>query len=182
MNHQLPLFEDDAPPLRLFVGLLPDPDLRRAIDRQRRRWQWPEGTNFPAARHLHLTLHFLGHVHADRVPALKHALADVPVHEMQLVLRAPERWEVAVLRTDEHEELRALHDRLAFRLRQLGLPARRAWTPHVTLARDIGNAAPPASAQPLRWTVRDFALVWSKRSPATQYEVLANYGCPGAMQ
>lgn len=182
MQPQLPLFDAAAPALRLFIGLLPDPGVRRAIDRQRRRWQWPAGTRFPPLRRLHLTLHFLGHVHADRVPTLKRALAEVPVHEMQLVLRAPERWHVAVLRTDEHDELRALHDRLALKLRELGLPAGTDWTPHVTLARDIGNAAPPASAEPLHWTVRDFALVWSKRSPVPHHDVLGRYGCPGPAQ
>jgi RNA 2',3'-cyclic 3'-phosphodiesterase len=178
MNHQLSLLNDDAPALRLFIGLLPDRQVQKAIDGQRRRWRWQAGTRFPPARRLHLTMHFLGHVHPDRVTTLNQALADVPMHEMQLVLREPQRWQVAVLRADEHAELRALHGRLALQLGRLGLPMRCAWTPHVTLAREIGGAVPPASAQPVNWTVRQFALIWSKLSPGPEYEILARYG-PG---
>lgn len=176
---QLSLIPDVAPVLPLFVGLLPDSAVRDAIERQRCLWHWPpHDVSFAPKRNFHLTLNPLGLVHVDRVPTLEQALAEVPMQAMQLILHRPERWEVAVLRAKEHEQLRALQQRLARQLARLGFATRSAWTPHVTLARHIGNAVPPDSATTsIPWTVREFVLVWSRSQPVWHHEVLARYGC-----
>jgi 2'-5' RNA ligase len=175
------------PTRRLFIGLMPDAGVQAAIDGHRQLWRWPSNARPTAPSQLHLTLHFLGDVPAERLPQLHQALAEVPVHEMQLTLRTPDLWMVAVLRPDENEALRDLRRRLAFTLAHLDLHTEGDWTPHVTLARKVDGAQPPESCPPIAWTVREFALVWStppadasrardQRDQIDQhYQVLARY-------
>jgi 2'-5' RNA ligase len=155
--------------------------VQAAIEGHRQRWQWPPDARLTPPSQLHLTLHFLGDVPADRLPQLQQALADVPLREMQLTLRTPELWMVAVLRPDENEALRDLRRRLAFTLAHLDLHTEADWTPHVTLARKVDGALPPDAGSPVAWTVRDFALVCStpQADAATPcYQVLARYSHP----
>jgi 2'-5' RNA ligase len=178
MNHQLSLVDDAIPAVNLFVGLSPDESLRTAILAHRRRWSWPRGTTLSARALLHLTLHYMGPVHVDQVQPLIEKLGEVEMNEMRLVLRAPELWEVAVLRADENVELRALHSRIAIQLCAMGLRICKRLTPHVTLARQgVQGAIVPSCAEPLVWTARHFNLIWSVRSPRAEHRVLASYGC-----
>ena len=164
---------------RLFIGLLPDDDVRDAIADQQRHWARGAGGQPTQSARLHLTLHFLGEIDATREHALRAALAGEDVAPFELVLRTPERWPggIAVLRPDEHAALHDLHARLAARLLQAGIaPMRGGFAPHVTMARGARNAEPPVGAPPIVWAVRDFALVWSRPGPTARYEVLDRYG------
>ena len=166
------------PTRRLFIGLMPDADVRDALIDHQLRWYWGLGAPTRPER-LHLTVHFLGEIDATREWVLRSALAGEEVAPFDLVLRTPECWSggVAVLRPDEHPALHDLHARLAGRLLQAGIVSHRAdFKPHVTLARGAPNAAPPEATPPVRWTVRDFALVWSRPGPPARYEVLDRYG------
>jgi len=165
---------------RLFIGLMPDAEVRDALTKHQRRWHWGHGLRTRADR-LHLTVHFLGAIDATREWALRSALASEDVAPFDLVLRTPECWSggVAVLRPDDHPALNDLHARLAGRLLQAGIASHRDdFKPHVTLARGATNAAPPEGAPPVLWTIRDFALVWSRPGPPARYEVLDRYGAP----
>ena len=167
-----------GPTRRLFVGLMPDDAVRDALVSHQRRWYWAAGRALLADR-LHLTLHFLGEVDATREWALRNALAGVDVAPFELVLRTPDLWSggIAVLRPNEHSALHDLHARLAERLLVVGIePSRVAFNPHVTLARNAPNAAPPEAAPAVTWTVADFALVWSRKEVPVRYEVLERYG------
>jgi 2'-5' RNA ligase len=169
----------NAPTRRLFIGLMPDDDVRDAIAEQQHHWHWGAGALPTRPARLHLTLHFLGEIDATRENALRAALAGEDVAPFELVLRTPERWSggVAVLRPDEHAALHDVHARLAARLLQAGIaPMRGGFAPHVTMARGARNAAPPEGAPPIAWSVRDFALVWSRPGPPARYEVLDRYG------
>ena len=164
---------------RLFIGLLPDDDVRDAIAEQRHHWHWGVGGLPTQPARLHLTLHFLGEIDATREHVLRAALVGEDVAPFELVLRTPERWSggIAVLRPDEHAALHDLHARLAARLLQADIaPMRAGFAPHVTMARAAPNAAPPEAVPPIVWTVRDFALVWSRPGPPARYEVLDRYG------
>ena len=163
---------------RLFIGLMPGADVRDELIEHQRRWYWGGGAPTRPDR-LHLTVHFLGEIDATREWALRNALAGEEVASFDLVLRTPECWSggVAVLRPDDHPALNDLHARLASRLLQAGIASQRAdFKPHVTLARGAPNAAPPEATPPVRWTVSDFALVWSRPGPPARYEVLDRYG------
>ena len=168
-----------GPTRRLFIGLLPDGDVRDAIAGHQQRWYWSAGSLRTQPARLHLTLHFLGEIDATREQALRSALAGEDVAPFELVLRTPECWAggIAVLRPDEHAVLHDLHARLAARLLQAGVaPMRGSFAPHLTLARGASNAAPPEGSPPIVWTVTDFALVWSRLAPPARYEVLDRYG------
>ena len=168
---------------RLFIGLVPDAAVQAAIDVQRKAWRWPPGCRLTRPERMHLTLHFLGEVDAPRQSALQHALAELPMRELTLVLGTPQTWRnhVAVLVADEHEALRALHAGLALQIARAGLaPARARWTPHVTIARDASGALPPADPQPIRWQVSEFVLIWSRMAPLWRHEPLARYPAPPA--
>jgi len=176
-NPQRDLFGVEPCAIEILIAMVPDAPLQQAIDAQRRHWQWPPGVSFAPRRRLHLTLQKPGWVHLDRLAEVHAALSDIPVSEMHLVLRQHERWRVAVLRVEEHPALRDLQQRVTLALLRLKLPVRRAWTPHVTLARDIGQSAmPPTDTQPLHWRAGDFSLIWSKRVPVAAHQVLARYG------
>ena len=168
-----------GPSRRLFIGLLPDDAARRALVDQQQRWHWGSGGVLTRPARLHLTLHFLGEVDATREHALRAALAAEDVAPFELVLRTPECWSggIAVLRADAHAALIDLRARLAARLLQAGIaPMRDGFVPHLTMARGAVHAAPPEAVAPIVWTVRDFALVWSRAGPPARYEVLERYG------
>ena len=60
--------------LRLFVALWPDPPTREAVALWQRAWTWPQGAALVPARALHLTLHFLGNVPAQRLASVTDGL------------------------------------------------------------------------------------------------------------
>ena len=164
---------------RLFIGLLPDPGTRDALVEHQRRWHWPRGARPTRPDSLHLTLHFLGEVDVMHERALREVLAAERIVPFDLVLRTPQRWGggIAVLRSDANAVLDDLYERLAARLVDADLvPSRGAWKPHVTLARDAFHCEPPQGMQTIVWPVVDFALVWSRTTPPTGYEVLVRYG------
>lgn len=161
---------------RLFIGLWPDEAVRDAVDQQAGRWAWtPPARRVPRAK-LHLTLHFLGAVPRERLPALERGLA-VRCDPFSLRLDHGEVWrnQVAVL-CPRHvpQPLLELHERLRTALGQLELPTAREepFAPHVTLARQAKGSRPVAVA-PIRWDVRGYALVES--TPDSRYQVLFGY-------
>lgn len=167
-----------GPMRRLFIGLMPDADVRDALIAHQERWFRGAGAPTRADR-LHMTIHFLGEIDATREWAVRSALAGEDVAPFDLVLRTPECWSggVAVLRADDHPALNDLHARLSARLLHAGIASYRAdFKPHVTLARGATNTAPPEAAPPVLWTIREFALVWSRPGPPARYEVLDRYG------
>jgi 2'-5' RNA ligase len=97
---------------------------------------------------------------------------------LTVVLRTPEVWRnpVAVLRADEDEGLRALHERLKRPLIDAGLsPERGRWSPHLTIARKCLGAVPPIEPPPIVWPVDAFVLVCSHLAAPAHYEILARY-------
>lgn len=133
----------------------------------------------PAER-LHLTLHFLGAVPRERVPALRAALA-LPFAPFALTLSRPALWAggIAVLEPALiPPALADLRAALGAALLHVGLAAEaRPWRPHLTLARRAAGATPPARCAAPCWRVSSFALVES-RLPAG-YTVLQRYPALG---
>lgn len=159
-----------------------------ALQRVADRWTWPAGARRVPARDLHLTLHFLGAVPRDDVPALQAVLA-LPCPAFTLVLDRTEVWRhgIAVLAAAEvPPPLADLHAALGERLRAFGLRTEtRAFRAHVTLARHAMRAVPPAEPPHVRWPVHDVVLVESRGGVARAqgaYHVLQRYGAavPGA--
>lgn len=147
---------------RLFIAVWPDSTTREAVVAHARQWRWPQAARLTPPERLHITLHFIGDVAAERVDELAAAL-DVGFEPFDLHLTRPELWKggIAVLCADGvPPALQALHLRLAARLRELALPVEdRPPRVHATLARKAqGAAVPPGAAIP--WPAhRGYALV-----------------------
>jgi 2'-5' RNA ligase len=167
------------PPLRLFVALWPDPATREAVAVWQRAWKWPDRAVPEKPERLHLTLHFLGNVPAQRLAALVDGLR-VPCEPFSLELGRGEVWPkgVAVLRPDTAAgPLLALHAALSQRVTDFGLPVdSRPFKPHITLARRAAGAHPPPQGPRLQWRAdQGYVLVRSLPGGAG-YEVLERFG------
>lgn len=159
---------------RLFLALWPGPAALRALAAWQARWAWPAGAAVVAPERLHLTLHYIGPVAVERLPELRQALA-LPVRRFNLVFDRVEQWPrgLAVLCPRAlPDALLALHAQLQTALQGLALPVeRRAYRPHVTLARKAAGALPPAEPPALRWSVHAYTLVQSQNG----YHTLQHY-------
>jgi 2'-5' RNA ligase len=159
---------------RLFMALWPDARVRAALAARRDTWEWPRGAALVRADKLHVTLHFLGTVPGDRIEAVRTGI-ELPLEAFELTLLEPRVWPggIAVLEADTPPELLDLHVRLALAIDALGLPVeQRPFRPHVTFARKARGAL-PGGATPVRWPVRDYALVVSA---GAEYAVMQRYG------
>ncbi|HSB23043.1 MAG TPA: RNA 2',3'-cyclic phosphodiesterase [Burkholderiaceae bacterium] len=165
---------------RLFIALWPTPAVRTALRERRDAIAWPRRASVVADDRLHLTLHFIGAVPRVLWPRLLPALQQ-PCPRIELELETAQLWRhglVVVPARSAPEPLQALHAALAGALTDLGLPVeRRAFRPHVTLARRADGAVLPPPAAPLRWRVHGYVLVDS--DPVDGYRVLARYGPRG---
>ncbi len=173
-----------APTARLFVALWPGAALRAAIAAWRDACTWPAGAAVVATPKLHMTLHFIGEVAADRLPAIVQGLR-LPPHPFELSLDRCVAWPrgLVVLQPNETPAaLLALHAACADVLRSLRLPVqRRPFRAHVTLARGAPGASLQQRTEPLRWPAGELALVRSHPGPLG-YEVLSRIGGSQAMQ
>lgn len=168
-----------APPkARLFLALWPDDATRRTLAAWRDRWSWPAGAAVVPDERLHLTLHFIGPVARERVPAVADALA-VPCERFTLELGEAEAWPrglALLVPARTPPPLAALHERLAQALQAAALPVEvRPFRPHVTLARHAAHAVPPVGGPACRWAVDGYALVESDQG----YRVLRQWPAAG---
>jgi len=163
---------------RLFIALWPGVELRDALDAWCTTWPFDAQAKRVRAAQLHLTLHFLGAVPRERLPALRQALG-LPFAPFSLSLGRPAIWpgQTAVLEPERvPQRLRRLHGALGEALRRLALPVEaRGFRPHLTIARHAGSAAPPATGPGLRWLVRGYALVESSLQAQVAYTVLQTW-------
>lgn len=173
-----------APAARLFLALWPTPALHRTLEAHDRLWTWPAQAARVVPAKWHVTLHFLGTVARDRMPALMATLAAAPpCPAAALGLGRPTLWPggLAVLLADEvPPALRDFHRALGQAVSAAGLPVeRRAWKPHVTFARRAVGARPPADSPPLIWTTGpDSGWVLVESVPGGGYQVLRRFSDP----
>ncbi len=146
--------------LRLFVAVRPPPPIRRALlDAQGgvpgARWQDDD--------QLHLTLRFVGEVDRraaeDLADALARVAAPAPVVALTGVGRFERRGRTDALwaAVSPHDVLAHLHRKIDQACVRVGLsPERRAYLPHITLARLSRSAG--ASIEIERWLGRQAGL------------------------
>lgn len=160
---------------RLFIALLPDPDVRHVLRTWRDAWDWPRGASPVRNERLHMTLHFLGSVSTARIPELRDALA-VPFDPFELEFGQPKLWPHGIAVLEPHTtpgQLVQLHADLGGALQRLDMPVEeRAFKPHVTMARRAVKATVPEGGPALTWAVDSYALV---ESTASGYTALQNY-------
>jgi RNA 2',3'-cyclic 3'-phosphodiesterase len=164
--------------VRLFLALWPDAATRAAIQAWQRAWVWPAAAAPVKAERMHITLHFIGSVAAERMPQL-HTGLRVPLEPFEFDLVRADVWPntVAVLEPERTPpEMMRLHQRLAEALRGLDLPVEtRPFRPHVTLARRARGATPPAEAAGVRWKVDGGYVLAQSLPAATGYEILRRF-------
>ena len=168
-----------VPDARLFLALWPPAPVRDALVQAVSTWPWPDAARRTRPERLHATVHFIGGVPIARLEELKQELA-VPFEPFEWELSRPDVWQgsIAVLRpTETPPALARLHERLAARLRALGLPVEeRPYRPHVTLARKARGFAPPAQVPPVRWRAEDGYRLVRTLPGGGGYEPLARFG------
>jgi 2'-5' RNA ligase len=172
---------------RLFVAIRPPAEVREALlDAS----GGIEGARWQDETQLHLTLVFAGEVDRTRADDLVDALADVESAPFPLEIAGAGHFErkgaaTAVwARVPPTEPLAQLHGRVERACRRAGITTeRRAYSPHVTLAR-LGRAAGPiggwlAEHGTLRagpWQVTGFTLYQSHTGhDGAQYQPLVDY-------
>lgn len=176
--------------MRLFVALRPPETVREQLlgamdDDPGIRWQDDD--------QLHLTLAFLGEVDAGAEQDLVDSLASVSSPPFELQIRGVGHFErkgtpsALWAGLAPSEPLARLQQRVVAACRRAGLdPDRKAFRPHVTLAR-LNRSSPPAghwlaAHGTLRsdpWEVREFALYESRLLPGGSiYEPLVSFSLP----
>ena len=165
--------------MRLFLALWPAEGLREALVAWQRGWSWSAGAALVRPERLHLTLHCLGAVDAERVPALRDGLA-VACEPFELDLQAGRAgvWPggIAVLETAAPAPLLDLHARLGKALQALGLPLEaRPWRPHLTFARKAAGSRPPPAGPAAAWQGAG-GYVLARSTPGQGYTIVHSHG------
>lgn len=164
---------------RLFIALWPEPALASALHAQCGVCTDGAHSRVVAPQRVHLTLHFLGQVPRQQMPALVSALR-VPFQPFELSFSHCEQWPhglLVVMPDTVTPPLTRLHAALGEVLQGLGLPVEeRQFRPHLTLARRHTKPLPVPTGPPLRWPVAGYALVESQATPPGAYHVVQDYG------
>jgi 2'-5' RNA ligase len=165
---------------RVFLALQPPAAVQAALADHVAACCWPAGAAVYAPADWHLTLHFIGAIPRERLPALCTGLA-VALTPFTLHLGVPAAWPhgLAVLLPDDPSPaLLALHEVLGAGLHGLGLHTdTRPYQPHLTLARRAALTQ-FAAAPSCDWPVRSYVLMESTGQPEARYRVLQHYGDP----
>lgn len=163
---------------RVFLALQPPAAVQAALSEHVAACRWPAGAAVYAPADWHLTLHFIGAVPREQLPALCTGLA-VALPPFTLHLGVPAAWPhgLAVLLPDDAPPaLLVLHQALGASLHRLGLHIdTRPYQPHLTLARRATHAQ-FAAAPRCDWPVRSYVLMESTGQADARYRVLQHYG------
>jgi len=162
----------DAPPLRVFFALWPDAGARVALAALARDTAVQARGRAPPVGNLHLTLAFLGDVAAARIAALDAiglaVAAAAPLFTLTLDrVGAFGDGRIAWAGTSAPpRDLERLVQSLTGALAKDGFPTeRRAFHPHVTLARHCRRPAGSAAIAPIAWRIEQITLNASELSP-----------------
>jgi len=151
---------------RLFFALWPDDDIRaRVVRATRAEVRGTDGKPTPP-ENLHMTLNFLGPTPQSLIHSLIERVSALPLAPFELTLEQYGYWQRAgTLWLGPNETPRPLAELVGDIGRishELGLPRnRRAFIPHMTLARKVGRLAPKEPPRPIRWPVNEFVLAES---------------------
>jgi 2'-5' RNA ligase len=162
----------DASPLRVFFALWPDAGARDALSALASDSAAQARGRAPSAGNLHLTLAFLGDVVAERIGVL-HAIGPAVAEAAPPFTLTLDRvgafgdgaiaWAGASAPPRELERLVQL---LIGALAKDGFPTeRRAFHPHVTLARHCRRPAGAGAIAAIAWRVEQITLNASELSP-----------------
>ena len=169
---------------RLFFAFWPDDALRTVLDRRFGEWLGDYPCRPQRPDQWHLTLEFLGEVGRKRQDRLHDAAASLQGsldEELVVVLDRLEHWArpevLCLVSSDVPAAVTRLSEALREALRRRGFaPERRAFRPHLTLARKARRVVPAREVEPVRWPVRSLHLVKSiSDATGSRYEPAARW-------
>ena len=151
---------------RLFLALWPEAPVRARLDASFAATAAGAGGRAVVAANLHVTLEFLGAVPEHRVAELEMLGARTRLPDGDLVLDTLEWWpRPALLVAGSSAPSQPLIDLQGQLRRQLAMQGfrvdARAFRPHLTLARRVAAVPDIAAVSPVRWPIRELALVES---------------------
>ena len=151
---------------RLFLALWPEAAVRAQLGASFAAATVGAGGQAVVAANLHVTLEFLGSVAEDRVPELEMLGARTPLPVGDLVLDTLEWWPRPALlvagSSAPSPALIELQEQLRQQLARQGFRVdTRAFRPHLTLARRVATVPDIKAVSPVRWPIRELALVES---------------------
>jgi 2'-5' RNA ligase len=165
---------------RLFFALWPDEAMLEALAKLCQGLDLSEGKPVERGK-FHITLVFLGEVPEDKIEALKMLAEKLTFRPCELTFNRLEHWvRPAVLCLTAEavpEPLAELVEELKRGVRKLGCKLeRRPFRPHLTLARKVRKRVAACTVDPIRWPVRELALVASELTPeGSRYQVLGRW-------
>ena len=173
--------------VRTFFAAWPSPDVSAALAAQARDIAARTEGRAPIAANLHLTLAFVGDVAASRIATLC-AVGEVAAaagSPFTLIMDCGGMFRAAGIAwigaSVSPERLQRLVDELGVGLAAQGFAhERRAFLPHITMARRCHRTSDSTVASPIRWTVARIALYASElTSGGAQYRELAGWPLGG---
>ena len=170
--------------MRLFYALWPTPATQREWYDATGSLLTPWGGRRMPPENLHLTLHFLGDIAADRVNQLCQLAEDAAGNAIDLRFDRLEAWgkaDLACLRADDTPDLLRLVGQLGTGLNMAGIATdKRRYKPHITLARDLHFVEGSLPVWPvLSWRADTLALVRSRLGPlGSEYSPIASWPLP----
>ena len=167
---------------RLFFALWPEDELRTRIVRATRAEVRGTGGKPTPPENLHMTLHFLGAVPDELIAPLIERVSVLPLDPFDLTLDQYGYWQRA--RTlwlglqETPPALAELARDLGRISDELGLPRqRRAFIPHMTLARKVNRLTPRDPPRSMHWPVNEFVLIESVLGGRhSRYTILEHFG------
>lgn len=167
---------------RLFFALWPETDVAAQIYRSTSQaLKACAGRRIPA-RHLHITLAFIGSVDTERLHCVQQAAARIRAASFELNLERLGYWPrshiVWLAPTEIPPALLGLQADLSRTLADMCAyqPETRPFRPHLSLARKARHGPDGTGFVPLCWQIRRFSLIRSHTRPeGADYEVVNHW-------
>ena len=154
-----------------FFALMPDNATALALHQRARAFTDHTPCQPTPIQNLHLTLAYLGKLHKTELNHLKHIQSPCQIAPFELNITEAHHWpeiDITYLAPGiPSEPLKKLHDFLNQQMLKQGFkPERRAFIPHVTIARHDSHALKSHRVETLPWFVHELCLV--QATPTTQ--------------
>ncbi len=167
---------------RLFFALWPDERCRERLQHAQRRLALVgKQARYVPVANLHVTLHFIGNVSADKLPCFQQQARLLSAECFELTLDTFGYFKKARIGwmgcTQTPDGLTVLHRLLAGQLTDCGFHAeKRHYNPHVSMIRKLQRLPDNSDAESIDWQVKDFVLIESVSvKEGVRYDILDRY-------
>lgn len=166
---------------RIFFALWPDAGTRERLDASVARLPLKRPARRVPEYNLHLTLHFVGTVGSEVVDCMRRRARQVESRRFAITIDGSGYFAGAGVGwlgcSEIPDALRQLHDRLGRELSCCGYtPEKRAYRPHITVARKLRKAPVPIEIDAVSWKVDNFVLLESRAADhGVRYHVVETY-------